>query len=79
MQGDTVAIKCEICGRPPKTRSLHHDHCHRCGQWRGWLCMRCNRGLYGELPALMRVAADYFERHYVECVPTKKVRRMQRV
>jgi hypothetical protein len=29
--------------------------------------MRCNRGLLRENPALMRKAADYFEKHLVLC------------
>lgn len=34
--------QCEVCGKSPKT--LHADHCHDCGQYRGALCSSCNTG-----------------------------------
>jgi hypothetical protein len=36
---------CELCGRPPKKRNLCLDHCHETGQFRGWLCHKCNLGI----------------------------------
>ena len=39
---------CAICGRPPKTRRLHVDHCHRTKVVRGLLCFRCNRLFVGQ-------------------------------
>ena len=49
---------CFICGRPPKTRSLHVDHIHTKGYKkfppeqkrnyvRGLLCFQCNKLLMG--------------------------------
>ena len=56
---------CELCGRPPASKSLHFDHDAATLEFRGWLCHNCNRGI-GFLkhdPALLRAAAEYIERH----------------
>ncbi len=63
---------CQICGRPGKTRGLHHDHCHKCGTYRGWLCMRCNRGFFNEDAGLLMHAAVYFGRHQYVCPKVKR-------
>ena len=39
---DTV---CAICGQKPSASALHYDHDHETGEFRGWLCFRCNAGL----------------------------------
>lgn len=36
---------CECCGAPPDRRTLCLDHDHRTGEFRGWLCHRCNSGI----------------------------------
>jgi hypothetical protein len=36
---------CAICHKPPVTRRLATDHCHRTGLIRGRLCGHCNRVL----------------------------------
>mgnify|MGYP001608226963 FL=1 len=37
---------CEACDNPPlMSRSLHMDHNHETGEFRGWLCSNCNRAL----------------------------------
>lgn len=37
---------CEICGsHRSKKSSLHLDHVHQTGHFRGWLCGNCNRAL----------------------------------
>ena len=52
---------CETCGR--ETAQLCFDHCHQTGNFRGWLCQRCNAGLgmAGDLPELCRRWAEYLE------------------
>jgi hypothetical protein len=62
---------CVICGNPPKpdgiraASRLHVDHDHVTGVVRDLICNNCNRGLgyFRDDPALMRVAAEYIERH----------------
>jgi len=34
--------KCEICGREDK---VVFDHCHKTGEFRGWICHKCNIAL----------------------------------
>jgi hypothetical protein len=34
--------RCELCGKLPKSKSLHADHDHDTGRFRGWICYRCN-------------------------------------
>jgi post-segregation antitoxin (ccd killing protein) len=37
---------CDACGgTPDKGKSLHYDHCHNHGHFRGWLCRECNLAL----------------------------------
>src|SRR2546430_182762 len=38
---------CECCQQPStaRNRALHWDHDHKTGQFRGWLCTRCNSAL----------------------------------
>lgn len=54
---------CAICGRPPRTRSLHVDHDHKTGLVRGLLCMPCNTQLLRRHVTVdrLRAAADYLE------------------
>ena len=57
--------RCAICYSPPEgKRLLAQDHCHRTGQLRGFLCMRCNTGLgfFNDDPRLLRRAARYLIR-----------------
>lgn len=57
---------CELCNKSCVSgRDLAVDHCHETKKVRGLLCMKCNRGLglFCDDPALMRLAADYIERH----------------
>jgi hypothetical protein len=62
---------CVICGKPPRKNGeraaarLHVDHDHATGRNRDLICNNCNRGLgyFRDDPALMRVAAEYIERH----------------
>jgi len=59
---------CEICDQPARGgtgrgphRSLHVDHCHKSGKFRGLLCSNCNTmlGLAGEDPARLQAGIDY--------------------
>jgi hypothetical protein len=54
---------CDLCGRPPGKRALHLDHDHVTGEFRGWLCSRCNVGLgqFGDDPKLLQKAMMYLE------------------
>lgn len=54
---------CDVC------KGNHHlrivfDHCHQSGNFRGWLCDRCNKvlGLIYDDPVLLRNLAEYLER-----------------
>lgn len=40
--------RCECCGRVPECgvgKTLHLDHCHMTGKFRGWLCHYCNTAI----------------------------------
>jgi hypothetical protein len=56
---------CKICGREVSGKSAHTDHDHATGKLRDELCDTCNRGLgnFKDDPSLLRVAAEYIERH----------------
>ena len=70
---------CEICRKQCSLGPEHGmnghctlvvDHCHASGQVRGLLCKTCNAGI-GYLkddPQLVRIAADYLERHGIRLV-----------
>lgn len=53
---------CLICAEPGK---LVHDHNHRTGSWRDWICSPCNLlvGFAYESPETLRAAAQYLEDH----------------
>lgn len=56
---------CEVCDRLITGKNAHADHDHETGEFRGWLCHTCNRGMgfFGDGPELLRAAADYLERN----------------
>lgn len=58
---------CAICMRPSFKKRLAVDHCHESGKVRGLLCDLCNRGLgmFRDSPLLLRLAADYLEKHRI--------------
>lgn len=56
---------CELCGShkvPKKGWQLDHDH--PTGEFRGWLCMKCNTGLgiFGDNIEGLQKAIDYLKR-----------------
>lgn len=55
---------CECCGNIPGKNSLHLDHCHLTGLFRGWLCGKCNMalGLLGDNAAGVANLARYVAR-----------------
>lgn len=61
---------CDICGRVVNLdgknwiNSIHWDHDHRTGRFRGWLCGRCNTvlGRVADDAGLLRALADYLDR-----------------
>ena len=62
---------CMICGQPPNPEGvraasrLHQDHDHATGRNRDLICLNCNRGIgyLKDNPDLLRVVAEYIERH----------------
>lgn len=56
--------RCECCGGLPGEKSMNLDHCHQTGQFRGWLCMKCNSGIgkLGDDVAGLQRAITYLER-----------------
>lgn len=58
---------CEICGVEEEqlTRKLSYDHYHKTGNFRGWLCANCNRGigLLNDDPELLEKAVRYLKEH----------------
>lgn len=58
------AEACQCCGLMQPDRALCLDHCHATGEFRGWLCQKCNSGvgLLGDnLEGLLK-AVRYLER-----------------
>lgn len=64
---------CAVCGRTGVTRSLHTDHRHEDGLFRGILCARHNIALReGQTPEALRKMADYMEKPpAVDCLGAK--------
>lgn len=57
-------LACEMCSGPPTARTLHLDHDHRTGIFRGWLCHYCNTNLgrFGDSIAGLMRAVEYLRR-----------------
>jgi hypothetical protein len=55
---------CELCGGLPDKKGIVWDHDHASGEFRGWLCGRCNLvlGKVKDDPELLRKLADYLDR-----------------
>jgi hypothetical protein len=59
-----VPEKCEICLSKfdiDNRKAIHWDHDHDTGEFRGWLCNRCNCGigLLGDCPDRLTAASEY--------------------
>ena len=57
---------CDVCGgAPDKGKSLHFDHCHQHGHFRGWICRECNLvlGHVHDDPERLRKLIDYLVRN----------------
>lgn len=54
---------CDCCGEK-KDYTLHFDHCHETGKYRGFLCARCNQGIgyFNDSSEGLRKAVEYLER-----------------
>lgn len=55
---------CECCGNSQGERALSLDHCHETGQFRGWLCHKCNTGIgmLGDSLTTVSKAVEYLKR-----------------
>ena len=54
--------RCEICDHVARDPGeLHMDHCHTTGEFRGWLCRKCNVGIaqFNDNVATLQRAIDY--------------------
>jgi hypothetical protein len=62
---DRQSNLCAICGKPPKGRVLHIDHCHRSGKVRALLCGSCNMilGLANDDQEILMKALAYLREH----------------
>lgn len=57
--------RCEVCNEPPKMgASLHWDHDHLTGEFRGWICGPCNiiLGLAKDDPRKLDLLAAYLRK-----------------
>src|ERR1700747_2890662 len=54
-----IGSACSICQQPMASPCLDHNHVS--GQFRGWLCHKCNRGLghFNDSADLLNRAANY--------------------
>ncbi len=63
--------RCQCCGRKPRPgpggcNFFCQDHDHITGEFRGWICDSCNRGIGAlcDTPGGVRAALEYLERVY---------------
>ena len=63
LQKPSFGEPCELCAQPVE-KSWQLDHCHETGEFRGWLCKRCNTGLgnLGDNKTSLLKALSYLER-----------------
>lgn len=58
--------RCQLCKR---LTDLDWDHCHTCGQERGWLCPDCNKALTVHVERHWKAASEYLTIHQDQCSP----------
>ncbi len=63
LAGRSKPDRCELCQE--KAGRIVWDHCHDSGQFRGWLCDRCNRvlGSVKDDVLLLQKMKDYLLKH----------------
>ena len=68
--GRPVPSVCEVCGKPPtggapNRKTLHFDHDHKTGKFRGWICFNCNAALghVKDEMEVLRALIGYLERN----------------
>lgn len=61
LAGRPKSESCEVCGA---IGGICFDHDHATGQFRGWICRRCNLilGHAKDSPVLLRQLADYLKK-----------------
>mgnify|MGYP001605679604 CR=1 FL=1 len=61
-----VPEQCEVCGAFGGETKKHicYDHNHKTGEFRGWLCQRCNTalGMVKDNSDTLRALANYLEK-----------------
>lgn len=59
--------KCEVCNRDKtnSTKGLHYDHDHKTGNFRGWLCFKCNvaLGMTGDDVEILKKLIKYLKKY----------------
>ena len=72
LAGRRMPDNCEICGMPTKDlkRGLCFDHNHETGEFRGWICTRCNTaiGLVDEKKETLLSIIKYLEEKSIKSV-----------
>jgi hypothetical protein len=72
LAGRAKSKTCETpgCG---SLKRICFDHCHDSGEFRGWICHRCNAllGLSGDNAELLRSLADYLDEHRQKTPPSR--------
>lgn len=60
-------LHCELCSQNPSLcenkKTVVFDHCHKSGEFRGWICDRCNKvlGLVRDNPVILLDMVRYLE------------------
>ena len=65
--GRKKPTNCEVCG---SSKKISFDHDHKTGQFRGWICHKCNSilGFAGDEPERLEKLADYLREKLTTCL-----------